>query len=161
MWAKVGSLKALLKDMQAGDLFEGDASTRLARLLAEITETQGDADAGIDGAAARLADLYRTLIETTRDNYGTAGGELSADRKLVEAGAGEIIKRETDRINAAATAQAKTTNAVESGNKLLNEISDQLAVSNARLGQIAGSGGTDIADRPVDYSLTLRRSELI
>ncbi|KQM23122.1 hypothetical protein ASE73_02545 [Sphingomonas sp. Leaf24] len=159
--SRVGSLKQLLKDMEYGDMFEGDASTRRAQILAEITDARQDADAGVDGAGDRLAELYRLLIETSKEAYGTAGGELSADRKLAGDGAAAVIKAETDRINAASVAQAKTTSAVESGNKLLNEISDQLAVSNARLGQIAGSGGTDIADRPVDYSLTLRRSELI
>lgn len=132
--ARVGSLKDLLKDLQYGDIFEGTADERRSQILGEITEARADADAGVDGAADRLAELYRLLIDTTRENFGTAGSQYRNDRALVQSGAADVIKRETDRINAAAQAQQATTAAVATGNalaaegnKLADEGNDQIA----------------------------------
>lgn len=157
--ARVGSLQSMLDDMRYGDLFEGDASTRRTQILGEIADARQDAAAGVEGSGDRLAELYRLLIETSKEAFGTAGGELAADRKLASEGAAAVIKFETDRINAAAQSQAKTTTAVEAGNALLDEMSDQLAVANARLQEIAvrgGGSGVSTGLSPVDYAMTKR-----
>lgn len=134
--SRVGSLQQLLDDMRYGDLFEGDAADRRSQILAEIEEAKADADAGAEGAAERLSELYRLLMDTTRENYGTAGTEYAGDRASAAEGAAAVIKTETDRINAAAAAQRATADALAAGNRLTDETNDLMARANATLTSI-------------------------
>ncbi len=160
MKSRVGSLQALLDDMRYGDLFEGDASERRTQILSEIEEAKQDATAGIDGAGDRLAELYRLLMDTTRENYGTAGDQLAADRGLAASGAADIIKREAERLNGAAVEQKATTAAVVQSNKLLDELVDQQATMNARLNQIAASVGAPLTGQgAMNFAAVVRQPE--
>lgn len=133
---RVGSLKDLLSNLQYGDLFEGDASTRRSAILGEIADAKGDADAGVEGAADRLAELYRQLVTTSKEAFGTAGPEYANDRDAAVAGVQRVIQIETDRVNAAAEAQKATTAAVQAGNALADEGNDLAAASGAKLDAI-------------------------
>lgn len=134
---RVGSLRDLLSDISIGDLFEGTADDRRAALLAEIAKATGDAEAGKDGAAARLADLQRRLISTSREAYGTAGNEYASDRANTISTAERIIALENERVKAAQDAAIGTKAAVETNNALTSESNDLLARIAASLDQLA------------------------
>ena len=107
---RVGSLKDLLADLTGGNLFEGSAAEKRQALLGQIAEAEGKANAGEEGAAKRLADLNRQLVELSRDAFGTAGAEYGADRAAAVASAERAIAAENERVRLAQDAQA-TTNA--------------------------------------------------
>lgn len=126
---RVGSLQNLLKDLKFGDLFEGTASERRLTLLAEIDKAKAGAQAGTAGAADRLADLTRQLVESSREAYGTAGPEYAGDRANAISTAETIIAAENERIRAAqqaaldtATATIDTARLTNEGNNILSEI---------------------------------------
>lgn len=124
---RVGSLQQLLKDFSFGDLFEGSAADRRAALESEINAARSDAEAGIDGAAGRLADLLRQRAETSREAFGTAGPEFASDRADAISSAQRIIEIENERIRLAQETASATRAASEQTNVLLNEQNDMLA----------------------------------
>lgn len=139
---RIGSLTQFQKDMKFGDLFEGDASTRRNALLAEIATAQAEAEKGNEGAADRLADLYRQLIDTSKEAFGTAGPELAADRALAASGVDKVIEMENARIAAAQAYQANALTAANENNALTNETNNLLAIQNSTLqGILAAFGG--------------------
>jgi hypothetical protein len=142
----VGSLQDLLTDLSSGDLFEGSAADKRKAILGNIETTKARADKGEEGAADELATLYRNLLAVTREGYGTAGGEYTGDRSLVESGAASVIKAERDRIAAASGTNAETTKAIQAGNALTSESNDLLAQVVTKIdnltGAIAIGGGT-------------------
>ena len=156
--SRVGSLKDFLKSVQYGDLFEGDAATRRASILNEIDAAKQDAEAGVAGAADRLSALYRQLLETDKNAYGTAGPEYSGDRATAIAEVEKVIQIETDRINAASAQAKATTDAIDVNNGLTDETNGLLAVTNAKLDTlIAVFGANDMATDPSpDYGLVRR-----
>ena len=150
--ASVGSLQDVLTSITSGDLFEGTASEKRSALLTQIADARKRADAGEAGAGDEVANLYRTLLSTSRDAFGTAGGEYTSDRSTVATGAAAIIKSETDRINAAAGIGTAQVAAIQAGNALANETNNMLAVTNnallnlpvdiaSRLALLSGGGG--------------------
>jgi len=143
--SRVASLSDFLQSVKFGDLFEGSASDRRAALIAEIAKVQKDAEAGIDGAADKLASLNQQLVTTSKEAFGTAGAEFSTDRANSISGVEKVIQMETDRVNAASAATATTTAAIQAGNALANEGNDIAAQQLAALKTIAanssGSGG--------------------
>lgn len=157
MKSRIGSLQDLLANFDYGDLFEGSASERRTSILAEIGEAEADAKAGIDGAADRLSQLYRTLIETSREAYG-AGPEYAADRATAKAGAAAIIDIESRRIADAAAATKAQIDAIASNSALTDENSAAIAANTARMEELTAAiarltvGGYDGAD----YTLTAR-----
>jgi hypothetical protein len=134
--ASVGSLQDFLKNMTSGDLFEGSATDKRKAILDQIKTTKVDADAGKDGAADQLATLYQSLLQTSRESFGTAGGEYASDRALASTGATEVIKAEQDRINAAAGVQQATTDALNKGNTLANETNDLIAAQTTTIANL-------------------------
>lgn len=124
---RVGSLQQLLKDFSFGDLFEGSAADRRAALESEINAARSDAEAGIDGAAGRLADLLRQRAETSREAFGTAGPEFASDRADAISSAQRIIEIENERIRLAQETASATRVASEQTNVLLNEQNDMMA----------------------------------
>lgn len=124
---RVGSLQQLLKDFSFGDLFEGSAADRRAALESEINAARSDAEAGIDGAASRLADLLRQRAETSREAFGTAGPEFASDRADAISSAQRIIEIENERIRLAQETASATRAASEQTNVLLNEQNDMMA----------------------------------
>ncbi len=136
--ASVGSLQTLLSDITAGDLFEGSGADKRAALLSEINATRAKVAANEDGATDTLAQLYRTLLGGTRDAFGTAGSEYASDRATVTSGASAVIAAEQKRIADAAAQQAAAQAALEGINAGTSETNDLLAISNARLVEIAG-----------------------
>lgn len=132
--------------MATGDLAEGSAADKRTALQAKIADARTRADAGDDGAGDELATLYRNLLSTTRDAYGTAGGEYSADRATVSSGAAAVIKAEQDRINQAAGVQAKIADSTARAAEIADESADLLAklvTSNAAIAAaLASDNGT-------------------
>ncbi len=116
--SRVGSLKDLLTSMTSGDLFEGSAVDRRQTLLKDIATARADAADGKDGAADRVAELYRQLLATTKEAFGTGGDEYAADRKAAAETARALIAMETGRVNSAAGVQAAQTSAIQAGNAL-------------------------------------------
>lgn len=153
---RVGALQQLLSDMTVGNLFEGSAADRRTALMAEVAKAKTDAEAGVDGAAQKLADLSRQLVETSRDAYGTAGPEYAADRTGAIASAEKVIALENERIKAAQDAAIGTKAALDENNRLTNESNDLLAqiatgLSNLSLfGTGSGSGLSADTSRQVD-----------
>lgn len=143
--SRVGSLQQLLEDMKFGDLFEGTASERRDKLIAEIAVAKADAEKGDDGAADRLAELTRKLVETSRDAYGTAGDEYASDRSNAISTAEAIIAAENERIRQAQQATLDTSKAMQAQVALTNEQNDILSEIRALLrtgGVTAVSGGS-------------------
>jgi hypothetical protein len=136
---RVGSLQQLLDDMKFGDLFEGSAADRRSKLLTEIAAAKADAEKGVDGAADKLADLTRKLVETSRDAYGTAGGEYASDRSNAISTAEKIIAAENERIRAAQQASVDTSKAMQTQNQLTNETNDILSEMRAILRSNGGA----------------------
>ncbi|MBX9815131.1 MAG: hypothetical protein K2X76_10555, partial [Sphingomonas sp.] len=59
--ANTGELQSLLDSIKFGDLFEGTAAEKRRQLGAEIDKAQADQAAGVEGAGAKLAQLYQQL----------------------------------------------------------------------------------------------------
>ncbi len=120
--SRVGSLKDLLTSMTSGDLFEGSAVDRRQTLLKDIAAARADAEAGKDGAADKVAELYRQLLSTSKEAFGTGGDEYASDRKAAAETARALIGLETNRVNSAAGVQAAQTSAIEAGNALSEQM---------------------------------------
>lgn len=142
---RVGALQDLLNDLVFGDLAEGTLSERRQRLLEEIGKAEADAAKGVDGAADRLADLNRRLIQLSRDAYGTAGNEYASDRAQAIASAERIIQIENDRIRGTQEAAAETNRQLATANQLSNEQNDILAEINAGIRNLITLDGLNIA----------------
>jgi hypothetical protein len=138
--SRIGSLRDLLEDLDFGDLFEGSLVEQRDKLLVEISKVRADAAAGVDGAADKLADLNRRLIDLSRDAFGTAGGEFAADRSAARSAAEEIIRIENERVKAAQDAAIGTNQKLDTANNLANETNDLLAETNAILRSLAAIG---------------------
>lgn len=130
---RIGSLQTLLSDLTIGDLFEGSAADQRAKLLIERAKAQGDAEAGIEGAADKLADLNRRLIELSREAFGTAGSEFASDRASAVSGIERVVQLENERARAAQEEARKLTAAAEKTATLTDETNNLLAETNARL----------------------------
>lgn len=124
---RVGPLQQLLEDLRFGDLFEGSAADRRAALLGQVAQARADAEAGVDGAAGRLADLSRQLVETSRDAYGTAGAEFAGDRAQAISAAERVIELENERIRQAQATAEATRAATERTAELMDENNELLA----------------------------------
>ncbi|KPF75873.1 hypothetical protein IP68_04905 [Blastomonas sp. AAP25] len=161
---RVGALQDLLNDLVFGDLAEGTLSERRQRLLEEIGKAEADAAKGIDGAADRLADLNRRLIQLSRDAYGTAGNEYASDRAQAIASAERIIQIENDRIRGTQEAAAETNRQLATANQLSNEQNDILAQINTGIRnlisldgvQISGGGNASIDLGAIGREVSLR-----
>ena len=121
---RVGPLKALLDDLSFGDLAEGSLAERRQNLLTEIGKAEDGAEKGDAGAADKLADLQRQLLELSYEAFGTAGGEYGSDRDQAVASAERIIKLEEERLK---NAQAEVTDRLDQGNALASEANDLLS----------------------------------
>lgn len=142
---RIGSLQTLLDDLAFGDLFEGSIADQRQKLLIEIAKAEADATAGTDGAADRVAELRRKLLEISREGFGTAGPEFAADRAGTIASAQEIIRLETERAKEARDAQAATNDHLATANRLADENNDQNAEILAALrvvGSLLGGGAS-------------------
>lgn len=131
---QVGSLKRLVDDLNFGSLFEGTATERRQKLLGEVEDAKQDVALGVDGAIDRLAELQRSLVETSRAAFGTAGGEYAADRDQALTTAQSIIEAEQRRIEDAAADRQKSLD-------LANETNDLLSGVNGRLDTLIGKFG--------------------
>lgn len=150
---RLGALQDLQKSILYGDLYEGDAATRRSALIADITKVTADAEAGVEGATDQLADLYRQLLGTSKEAYGTAGPEYAADRDLVTSGLDHIIQVERDRIQQASAYQEATLAAANTNNALTNETNSLLAEVNGQLATLIGlSGGGAFSGQSLRFS---------
>lgn len=155
--SRVGALKDLLDDLKFGDLAEGTLSDRRAALLGEVSKAEAEADQGVEGAAAKLAQLQRDLIALSLEAFGTAGAEFGADRDQAIASAERIIAQEEERVR---NVQAELTDRLDTGNAIANEGNDILSEIRAgidRLAQIPLAGVTDLGGRVVDTTRELAR----
>jgi hypothetical protein len=124
---RVGPLQQLLDDLRFGDLFEGSAADRRSALLGQVAKARADAEAGVDGAAQKLADLSRQLVETSRDAFGTAGSEFAGDRAQAISAAEKVIELENERIRQAQETADATRAATEKTAELMDENNELLA----------------------------------
>lgn len=122
---QVGSLQDLIDQMTSGSLFEGSAVDQRNALLAKISAAQADANAGVEGAADKLANLYQQLNSVSKDAFGTTGG-FAADRQAIIDGAQQAIAAANARVVAADKA---TDPALATTNSLLDEIAGQSSKS--------------------------------
>lgn len=122
--AQVGSLQRLVDEMTSGSLFEGTAVDRRSALLEQIDKAQADLNAGVEGAADTLANLYDQLNSVSKEVYGTTGG-FAVDRAAILDQARTAIAKANADITAA---QAKTSDpALATTNAALDENNDQNA----------------------------------
>ncbi|MBX9881272.1 MAG: hypothetical protein K2X73_04795 [Sphingomonas sp.] len=147
--ANTGELQSLLDSIKFGDLFEGTAAEKRRQLIDQVDKAQADQAAGVEGAGAKLAQLYQQLLSNSRDAFGTAGSEYAADRSRAVAGAEAAIKAEQDRINRAAGLQQAAVDAAQQSNTLLDEIASLTATTNGKLdtliGAVQGGGEGDLS----------------
>lgn len=127
---QVGSLQELIDEMTSGSLYEGGAVDQRNALLAKISATQADANAGVEGAADKLANLYQQLNSVSKDAFGTTGG-FAADRQAIIDGAQQAIAAANARV---AAADKATDPALQTTNTLLDEQAGQLAKLTALTG---------------------------
>lgn len=161
--SRIGSLQDLMTSLATGDLSEGSAVDKHGALLKQIASAQTDAEAGKNGAADNLAQLYSQLISSDRDTFGTGGPELAADRSAALAGVQRVIDIETARINTAAGQQQATTDAIKAGNALADENNDLLSGIKSGIDKLvsyAGPGSAGSALASPNYSLTARQALL-
>lgn len=125
--SRIGSLQDVLDSLTTGDLSAGSAVDKRTALKKQIDAAQADAEAGKDGAADTLAQLFTQLLSTDKDQFGTAGTEYASDRAAAEAGINRVIQIENDRINAAAGVTSTQTDAINAGNALADEGNDLLS----------------------------------
>jgi len=140
--ARVGSLKALLSDISFGDLFEGSLTDQRTKLLGEISTARADAEAGVDGAADKLADLSRRLIELSRSAFGTAGGEFASDRQTAITGAERVIQLESERVRLAQEGQAQTNEHLNENNNQNAEMITVLRGMDGKLAALIGAASS-------------------
>jgi len=159
--SRIGSLSDFLDQLKFGDLAEGSATEKRDALLGKIQTVRADAEAGKDGAAAQLAQLYGQLVTNSRNDFGTAGDEYTGDRTSAQTAIERVIAMETKRVNEAANIQA-TTDAVKSVAAGVDETNDLLAQMIAQqraMNSYLASGGYTTGGA-VDYGITARQVAL-
>lgn len=154
--SRIGSLQDFLDSVKYGDLFEGSASERRAALLDQIASVTKDAEAGKDGAADQLQQLFAQLLNTSKEAYGTAGVEYSSDRATALSEIARIIQMETDRVNEAAGASTSQAAATAQSNTLLDEANALAAQANTTLQQILAALTVSTIGTAANTALTAR-----
>lgn len=127
---QVGSLQDLVDEITSGSLFEGSAVDKRTALLDQIAAVRGDANAGVDGAADKLAKLLEQLNTVSKDAFGTTGA-FAADQQSILDSAREAIANANKRV---ADAQKGSDPALAETNAQLNESNDQLAKISSQIG---------------------------
>lgn len=135
---QVGSLQDLIDELTSGSLFEGSAIDQRAALLGKIDAARGDANAGVEGAADKLARLLEQLNNVSREAFASTGG-FAADRQTILDVSRDVIARANQRVT---EAQKASDPALQATNALLNEQTDQ----NARI-LVQGAEHTDLLRR--------------
>lgn len=120
---QAGSLQDLIDQITGGSLFEGSAVDQRDVLLEKIKVAQADANAGVEGAADKLASLFEQLNSVSRDAFGTTGA-FAADRAAIIDGSQQAIDAAKKRVE---DAQKATDPALAETNTQLDEANDQLA----------------------------------
>lgn len=148
---QVGSLQKLVDEITRGSLFEGTAMERIAKLNEAIAKAKADLDAGKDGAADTLADLYQQRLAASKQAYGTTSA-YAADRAATLDAARAAIAQANARITSAQSggsdpALATTNQALAAANVTLDEMADQnarmvaaLETNNALMAQLVKGG---------------------
>lgn len=145
---QVGGLQQLVKEMTGGSLFEGSAIEQRTAILGQIEQAKADLNAGVEGAADVLADLYGQLNTVSKAAFGTTGGFVN-DRSAILSGAQAAIDRAKEQLAAAEKsdpALATTNAALDENNGQNAQMISSLAAIQAYLAQMTASGGY------VDYS---------
>lgn len=139
--SRIGPLRDLLADLDFGDLFEGSIADQIAKLKGEAAKAKADAEAGVDGAAGRFADLERSIIEKTMEGFGTAGPELATARADAKSAAERIIQLENERMKAAQDATKETNSQLDEANHQLAEQTGVLRRIEQGIVGLYGGGG--------------------
>ncbi|KKC24864.1 phage tail length tape measure family protein [Sphingomonas sp. SRS2] len=157
--SRIEPLKALLDDLNFGELAEGSAVDKRNALLAQVAKARADAEAGIEGASGQYADLRRRLLELDRQFFGTAGAEYTGDRSSTKTELDAIIKLETDRAQAAQRAAQEalqaakeTATGVDEGNDLLSRL---LSGQQELIAAVAKLGTSALPSQLSDFGLRL------
>lgn len=120
---QVGSIQNLIDELTTGSLFEGSAIDQRTALLGKIDAARADANAGVEGAADKLAGLLEKLNSVSRDAFATTAG-FAADRQLILDVSRDVIAKNNQRV---ADAQKASDPALQKTNDLLNEQAAQNA----------------------------------
>lgn len=136
---RIEPLKNLLADLSTGDLSEGTAVDKRNALLEAAAKAKGQAEEGVDGAAATYADLRRRLLELDRGSFGTAGSEYKDDRATTKTELERIIALETERAKLAQQAAQEALQAAKATATGVDETNDLLAQQNRLLQDIAAA----------------------
>lgn len=149
--SRIEPLKNLLSDLSTGDLSEGTAVDRRNALLEAAAKAKGQAEEGVEGAAATYADLRRRLLELDRGSFGTAGSEYKDDRAATKTELEKIIALETERTKAAQLAAQEALQAAKATATGVDETNDLLARQNQLLEEIAAKGGFGAIGQALGY----------
>lgn len=136
---RVGSLQTLVNDLTFGSLFEGSATAKRDAVQREIEKERAK---GAQMDANTLSDLYRQLVENSREAFGTASVQFSTDRQTALSGAAAVIEQQRAAVEAAAQQQRDQLTAAQTQNTLTNETNDLLAQQNALLANIEALFGS-------------------
>jgi hypothetical protein len=101
-----------------------------------VSKARSDAEAGVDGAADKLATLSRSLVDLTREKFGTAGTEYTSDRNTVSQAAQMVIAAEKSRIASAQGNNEATVAELKTANAIANEQADQLSEIKATMQEV-------------------------
>lgn len=124
MEQQVGSLQRLVNEMTSGSMFEGTKVEQRDRLLTEIARAQADLDAGVEGSADRLAQLFEQLNAVSREVYGTTGGFATDRNAILDQARAAIARANADAVSAQERASDP---ALQNTNAALDENNDQNA----------------------------------
>lgn len=145
---QVGSLKRLVAELTGGSLFEGSAVDKRQAILGRIAGAKAETDAGVEGAADKLAGLLEQLNAVSKDVFATTGGFASDRASILDQARDSIAKGNQRIVDAQKTTPPPSDPALATTNGTLDEISDQsarmivaLEQSNQLLGAIYAQGG--------------------
>ena len=140
---RIGALQDFLDELNFGAYFAGTLMEQRTALQKEIRQAQADVAAGVEGAADRLADLNRQLLDVSLEAYGTAGPEYAADLAAARKAAEDAIALETARAREAQERAIAQLTAAQTSVDLQNETNNWLSQI---YGALSGSGtGTGTA----------------
>lgn len=138
MEERTGALRQLLDDMNFGNLAEGTLMDQRTRLIGQATTQREAAERGDEGAATRLADIQRQLVELSREAFGTAGPEYAGDRAAAIEAAERVIALEEQRAREAQDRATAHLTAAQTQVTLQNETNNLLT---RILERTPGTGG--------------------
>lgn len=138
--AATGSIKALLDELTWGDMAEGSAIERRAKLTAERDALVAKAATGDTDAADKLAQVSAQLVELSAEIYGS-GAEYAADRASTIAVLNQVVADAEAKIRAASDAAVAKYGTAASDPQLAeanSSLDDITSLSQQQLAALSG-----------------------